>query len=330
MNKRRRLLSRLGLTLLAAAQITRAQQRQPHKVARIGYLSHTSPVNDKSWIAAFEQGLKDLGYTEGKNIVIERRHTGGQPQKLAELAAELVRLQPDVIVTFGGVQAIQKLSATIPIVMTVHADPVREGIIASLARPGGQVTGLSDQHGDLAPKRLELLKEVSPSMTRVGVLFNPAAPVAGQGQLKDLVEAAPKLGLELVQFPVKNVEDIDRAFAAVSKERIGGITIIGDAVVLGLNRSRIVELALKQRLPAIGTVRAWGEYGLLMSYGTEFHDLWRRAATYVDKILRGAKPADLPVEQPTRFELVVNAKTAKAIGVTLPQTILVRADRVIK
>jgi putative ABC transport system substrate-binding protein len=214
--------------------------------------------------------------------------------------------------------------------MTVHADPVREGIIASLARPGGQVTGLSDQHGDLAPKRLELLKEVSPSIARVGVLFNPTAPVAGQGQLKDLLQAAPKLGLELVQFPVKGAEDIDRAFAAMAKERVGGITIIGDAVVLGLNRSRIIDLAMKHRLPAIGTVRVWVEQGLLMSYGTDFHDLWLRAATYVDKILKGAKPADLPVEQPTKFELVVNMKTAKALGITIPQTILIRAERVIE
>ena len=328
MSARRRVLFLLGGSVLGAARAAFSQQTG--KVARIGYLSHTSPATDKAWMAAFEQGLKDLGYIEGKNILIERRHTAGQPQKLAELAAELVRMQLDVIVTFGGVQAIRKLSATIPIVMTVHADPVRDGIIASLARPGGQVTGLSDQHGDLAPKRLELLKEVSPSMARVGVLFNPAAPVAGSGQLKDLVEAAPKLGLELVQFPVKGTVDIEHAFATASKQRIGGITIIGDAVVLGLNRPRIVELALQQRLPAIGSVRTWAERGLLMSYGTDFHDLWRRAATYVDKILKGAKPADLPVEQPTKFELVVNMKTAKELGITIPQTILIRADRVIE
>ena len=328
MNGRRRLLMGLGAAPLIGPLVTHAQQAA--KVHRIGYLSHTSQANDASWLRAFEQGLRDLGYLEGKNIVIERRHTAGESQKLAEVAAELVRLHPDVIVTFGGVQAIKKLSATIPIVMTVHADPVREGVIASLARPGGQVTGLSDQHGDLAPKRLELLKEVAPSITRVGVLFNPSAPVAGLGQLKDLLEAAPKLGLELAQFPVKSAEDIDRAFAAANKERIGGITLIGDAVVLGLNRARIVDLALKQRLPAIATGRQWVERGLLMSYGTDFHDLWRRSATYVDKILKGARPADLPVEQPTKFELVVNMKTAKALGITIPQTILVRADRVIE
>lgn len=305
-------------------------QRPARKVALIGYLSHTSPATDASWLRAFEQGLKDLGYVEGRNIVIERRHTAGQTEMLSALAAELVRLQPDVLVTFGGVQAIRKLSATIPIVMTVHADPVREGVIASLARPGGQVTGLSDQHGDIAPKRLELLKEISPSIVRVGVLFNPTAPVAGLAQVQDLAGAAVKLGLDLVQFPVKGIEHIDRAFAAMAKQRIGGITLIGDAVVIGLNRSRIVELALKHRLPAIGTVRTWGEQGLLMSYGTDFHDLWRRSATYVDKILKGAKAAELPVEQPTKFELVVNLRTAKALGVTVPPTILVRADRIIE
>ena len=305
-------------------------QQPAGKVARIGYLSHTSQANDASRMKAFEQGLKDLGYVEGKNMVLERRHASSPEQRLAELAAELVRLKPDVIVTYGGIEVIRKLSSTIPIVMTVHADPVRAGIIASLARPGGQVTGLSDQHGDLAPKRLELLKEVSPSMARVAVLLNPTSTISGPGQLEDLVAAAPKLGLELVQVPVKNVQEIERAFATMSKERIGGITMIGDAVVLGLNRGRIVELALKHRLPAIATLRAWGEQGLLMSYGTDFHDLWRRAATYVDKILKGVKPADLPVEQPTKFELVVNMKTAKALGITIPQTILIRADRVIE
>jgi len=207
---------------------------------------------------------------------------------------------------------------------------VREGIIASLARPGGQVTGLSDQHGDLAPKRLELLKEINPSLNRVAVLFNPSSPIAGSGQLRDLSEAAPKLGLALLQFPVKDRTDIERAFAAMTKERIGGMTLIGDAVVLGLHRALIIELAIKHRIPAIGTLRVWGEQGLLMSYGTDFQELWRRAATYVDKIVKGAKPADLPVEQPTRFELVVNMKTAKALGITVAPTILVRADRTIE
>ena len=322
---------RVFIALTLAGALPRAiHAQQSQKIARIGYLSATSPATDGSWMGAFEQGLKDLGYVEGKNIVIERRHASGQPQKIDQLAAELIGLKPEVIVTYGGIEAIKKLSTTVPIVMTVHADPVRTGIITSLARPGGQVTGLSDLHGDLAPKRLELLKEASPSIARVAVLFNPAAPVSGSGQLKDLANAAPQLGLSLLQFPVTTAEDIDRAFAAMSKERIGGITMIGDAVVLGLNRRRIIDLVLKHRLPAIGTVRAWAESGLLMSYGTDFHELWRRAATYVDKILKGAKPADLPVEQPTRFELVVNMKTAKALGITFPQTILVRAERVIQ
>ena len=329
MSQRRRLLLAIGVTIFAAPNLSLAQ-KQDGRVVRIGYLSVAAPATDRSWLAAFEQGLRDLGYVEGKNLQLERRHSSGQSQRLTELAADLVQLQPDVIVTYGGIDAIKKLTRTIPIVMTVHADPVRAGIIASLARPGGQVTGLSDQHGDLAPKRLELLKEINPSLNRVAVLFNPAAPVAGSGQVKDLVDAAPKLGLALLQFPVKDRADIERAFVAMAKERIGGITLIGDATVLGLNRTLIIDLAIRHRLPAIGTVRAWGEQGLLMSYGTYFNELWRRAATYVDKIVKGAKPADLPVEQPTRFELFVNMRTAKVLGITIPQTILVQAERVIE
>ena len=328
MSDRRAFLFAFGAAIFAAAPAGLAQQAG--KIARIGYLSATSPATDGNWLAAFEQGLRELGYVEGKNVRIERRHTSGNEQKLDELARELVKLQPDIIVTYGGIDAIRKYSATVPIVMTVHADPVRAGIIASLARPGGQVTGLSDLHGDLAPKRLELLKETDPSLARVAVLFNPGAPVSGSGQLKDLVAAAPRLGLTLLQFPVRSKGEIERAFATMVKERIGGVTMIGDATVLGHNRALIVELTMKHRIPAIGTVRAWAEAGLLMAYGTDFHALWRRAATYVDKILKGAKPAELPVEQPTRFELVVNAKTAKAIGVNVPQTILIRADRLIE
>ena len=313
--------------------ITPSSFAQPpdSKPVRIGYLSHTSPDTDGGWLAAFVQGLRDLGYEEGRNIRIERRHASGQSQKLSQLAKELVSLQPRVIVTYGGIEAIKTHSATVPIVMTVHADPVRAGIIASLAKPGGQVTGLSDQHADLAAKRLELLKEANPPLARAAVLFNPAGQViAGSGQLKDLMEAAPKLGLSVLQFPVRDKDEIARAFAAMAKERIGGVVMIGDAAVLGLNRALIIELALKHRFPAIGTIRSWGEGGLLMSYGTDFHELWRRAATYVDKILKGAKAADLPVEQPTRFELVVNVKTARALGITLPKTVLVRADRIVE
>jgi ABC-type uncharacterized transport system substrate-binding protein len=325
---RRAFLGGLGLSVLAAPLDVEAQR--PGKIARIGYLSASAPATDGSWVVAFEQGLRELGYVEGNNVVIERRHAAGQSQKLAELAAELVRLKLDVIVTFGGIEAIKKASSVVPVVMTVHADPVRAGVVASLAHPGGQVTGLSDLHAVLAPKRLELLKEVSPSISRVAVLFNPAGTVQGPGQLKDLADAALSLGLSLLRFSVTSAEDIDRAFAAMNKEQIGGITMVGDAQVLGLNRRQIVDLAIKNRLPAIGTVRAWAEFGLLMSYGTDFHELWRRAATYVDKILKGAKPGDLPVEQPTKFELVINIKTAKALGLTIPQSVLVRAVEIIQ
>jgi putative ABC transport system substrate-binding protein len=326
--KRRRLLSGFGAGILLAPFGAIAQQ--PKKIPRIGYLSTAAPATDAIWLAAFEQGLRDLGYIEGTNLLIERRHASGQAQRLTELAAELARLKVDVIVTYGGIDAAKKASSTIPIVMTVHADPVRAGIVASLARPGGQVTGLSDLHAGLAPKRVEFLKEVVPGMNRVAVLHNPAATIPGPGQLPDLHAAASALRVSILPMEVKALEDIDRVFALMKKEGVGGITIIGEPTVLGLHRQRIVELAIRNGIPAIGTVRAWAEAGLLMSYGTEFRDLWRRAATYTDKILKGAKPAELPVEQPTRFEFVINMKTAGILGVTIPQSLQLRADQLIQ
>jgi len=320
----------LVLLLALAILLAPAEAQQGGTVPRIGYLSASRPEIDGSWRAAFEQGLRDLGYVEGKNIAIERRYSGGGAQGLPELAAELVRLKVDVVVTYGGIDAVKKASSTIPIVMTVHADPVRAEVVASLARPGGQVTGLSDLHAGLVTKRLEVLKEVVPSVSRVAVLFNPAATLTGPRQVKDLQAAAPALGMTVLPLEARGPDDIDRAFATMRKERAGGLIVVGEPTVIGAHRRQIADLAIKNRLPAVGTNPQWADAGLLMSYGTNFHDLWRRAATYVDKILKGANPGDLPIEQPTKFELVINRKTAKALGLTIPPSLLLRADQLIE
>jgi ABC-type uncharacterized transport system substrate-binding protein len=321
----------LVLPLLAGPFVAEAQPAG--KVQRIGYLSLQRAEGDKSWVAAFRQGLRELGYVEGQNVVIEQRHAAGRSDRLPELASELVRLKVDVLVVYGLgalIEAGWKAPGTLPIVFTVDADPVGRGLVASLARPGGNVTGLSDSHADLVPKRLELLKEVVPSVVRVGVLLNPASPIAAP-QLKTAQAAAPTLGLMVLPVEVKGRgrDDMDRAFATMGKERLGGLVVLGDPTI-AIHRNRIAELAVKSQLPAISTVRESAEAGLLMAYGTNFHELWRRTATYVDKILKGAKPGDLPVEQPTRFDLVINLKTAKALGLTIPPSLLLRADHTIE
>jgi putative tryptophan/tyrosine transport system substrate-binding protein len=303
------------------------------KVARIGYLSLQREEGDKSWVAAFRQGLRELGYVEDRNVAIEQRHAAGRSDRLPELASELVRLKVDVLVVYGLwalIDAGWKAPGALPIVFTIDPDPVGRGLVASLARPGGNITGLSDAHADLVSKRLELLKEVAPSAVRVGVLFNPASPL-GPPQLKTAQASAPALGMTVLPVEVRGRDrnDIDRAFETIEKERFTGILVIGDPTI-GIHRSRIAELALKSRLPAVSTLRESAQAGLLMSYGTDFHHLWRRAATYVDKILKGTKPDDLPVEQPTKFELVINLKTAKALGLTIPHSLLLRADEIIQ
>ena len=319
----------LGLTLTPLV----ADAQSAGKVQRIGYLSLQRPEGDKSWVAAFRQGLQDLGYVEGKNIVIEQRHAAGRAERLPGLASELLGLKVDVLVVYGMwalVDAGWKVPGAPPIVFTVDADPVGKGRVGSLARPGGNVTGLADAHADLVPKRLELLKEVVPSGARFGVLLNPDNTGAAS-QLKIAQAAAPALGLTVLPVEVKGRgrDDMDVAFARLGQQRLGGLLIIGDPTV-SIHRARVAELAVQVRLPAISTVREWADAGLLMAYGTSFHELWRRTATYVDKILRGAKPADLPVEQPTKFELVINLKTARALGITVPHSLLLRADHVIQ
>ena len=321
----------LVLAIVTLASVHLAEAQQPDKVYQIGYLSVRTAAREKRRIAAFQQGLQELGYTDGKNIVIElRRAVAGQRKRLRELAAELVCLKVDVIVATGGssTQAAKEMTTTIPIVFTVSADPVGDGLVASLARPGGNVTGLSDLHSGLVTKRLELLKEIVPTATRVGVLLNPAFP-AHPRQLKDIQATAPAFGVTVLSSPVTGADDIDRAFATMRKEGAGGLLVLGDPLI-GNHRPQIVDLTVKSRLPAIFTNRGAVRKGGLMSYGANITELWRRAATYVDKILRGAKPADLPVEQPTKFELVINLKTAKQIGVTIPPVVLYQATEVIK
>jgi putative tryptophan/tyrosine transport system substrate-binding protein len=319
-----------GLGAVLAAPLG-AEAQQARKRYRIGFLSLASEIEppDQSDVAAFREGLRVLGYAEGENLVIEQRYAAGRLERLPELAAELVRLKVDVLVTYGSGSSAKQATRSIPIVFIVEPDPVGTGLVASLARPGANITGLADAHADLVPKRLELLKEVVPSAARVGVLLNPARSTATQ--LKIAQTAASALGLTV--FPVAvtgpGSDDLDRAFATMGKEHPGALLVIGDPT-LAIRRNRIAELAIKRRLPTSGTVRTWAEAGLLMAYGTNFIDVFRHAATYVDKILKGAQPGDLPVEQPTKFELVINLKTAKALGLTIPPSLLLRADQVIE
>ena len=307
-----------------------AEAQQPTKVYRIGYLSAASAEADKNRFAYFQRGMQELGYIEGKNVVIEQRYAAGQFERIPELSAELIRLKVDVLVVYGetAILAAKNATSTIPIVMTVHPDPVGDGIVASLARPGGNVTGLSDLHTVLATKRLEILKEVVPSASRIAVFFHAANPTLLR-QLKDIQDIAPAFRVTVLSVPVTGPDDFDRAFTMMRKERAAGLMVLGSPLI-GVHRRQILDLAAKSRLPAIYTVRESPDAGGLMSYGTNFHELWRRAATYVDKILKGAKPADLPVEQPTKFDLVINLKTAKALGLTIPHSLLGRADQVIE
>jgi putative ABC transport system substrate-binding protein len=307
-----------------------AEAQQPKKVPRIGFLTAPSPSAQAARTEAFRQGLRELGYVEGKNIVIEWRYAEGKLDRLPALAAELVRLKVDVIVTggVGGTRAANEATNTIAIVMTQDPDPVANGFVVSLARPGGNITGLSVLAPELSTKQLELLKEVLPKASRVAVLGTSTSPSTAQS-LRDTELAAGALALKLQYLDVRDPKDIEAAFRAASKERADAVLMLGGPV-LASQRTQIVDLAVKSRLPAISRNRPDVEAGGLMAYGASSTDLSRRAATYVDKILKGSKPADLPVEQPKKFELVINLKTAKQIGLTIPPNVLARADRVIK
>ena len=321
----------VAVVLLAVAAIAEAQQAK--KVPRIGYLTGSSPSARSARIEAFGQGLRELGYVEGKNIVIEYRYAEGKLDRMTELAADLVRLNVEVIVTGGPLvtRAAKEATTTIPIVMTQDADPVGSGFVASLARPGGNITGLSTLSPEINGKRLELLKEIVPKLSRVAVLGTSTRPGTAQ-ELKEVELAAGAFGVKLQYLDVLDPKDIETAFRAASKERVDAVLMLVSGGVVDAHRTTIVELAVKTRLPVIyGTGgRAFVEADGLMTYGVNINDLDRRAATYVDKILKGTKPADLPVEQPTKFELVINLKAAKQIGLTIPPNVLARADRVIK
>ncbi len=328
MSRRVGLVVALALSILSAPLSSAAQQRG--KVPRIGFLGGASPSAAAHLVDALRQGLRDLGYVEGQNIAIEYRFAEGKAERLPDLAAELVRLKVDVIVAPNppGALAAKNATTTIPIVMAIAGDPVGLGLVASLARPGGNVTGLSNVSVELAPKQLQLLKQAVPKVSRVAVLWNPGNK-ANALSFRELEVAARSLGVQLQPLEAQSPDDFDSAFAAMTRERAGALVVFPDALVL-LHQRRIVDLAAKRRLPAMYALREAVDAGGLMSYSPSFTDLFRRAATYVDKILKGAKPADLPVEQPTKFEFVINLKTAKALGLTIPQSVLIRADQVIQ
>jgi putative ABC transport system substrate-binding protein len=328
MNHRRRIV--VGIAgVLAPPPIVFAQK--PQKVARIGWLTPGTRESGRANVDAFREGLRALGHVEGKNVVIDYRFAEGKTELFPVLAAELVRLNPDCILAGGypTIRALMRLTKTIPIVLgNLDSDPVEEGIIASLARPGGNVTGLIGIQWELAGKRLELLREVAPKASRVAVLFDPRTR-SGQAHVEQTQIAARKLGMQLQLLEAREPADIDRAFKAAREGRAEAISVIHVGVMQG-ERPRIARLAIEVRLPAVYSATTFPADGGLMAYAPDTSDQYRRAAVFVDKILKGAKPADLPVEQPTQFELVVNMKTAKALGITIPQTILIRADRVIE
>jgi len=306
-----------------------AEAQQPTKIPRIGFLTgflSSTPAREEG----FRQGLRELGYVEGKNIVIESRYAEGIPGREHALAIELVGLKVDIIVTNGAsaTRAAKEATNTIPIVMAQDPDPIGNGFVASLARPGGNITGLSNLNRELSGKRLELLKEVVPRLSRVAVFGTSTFPGTAQN-LKETELAAGAMRVQLQYLDVLDPKDIETAFRGASKGRAQAVLTLGGNV-LNSHRTQVVELAAKSRLPAIYVIREYVEAGGLMSYGASITDLFRRAATYVDKILKGAKPADLPVEQPIKFELIINLKAAKQISLTIPPNVLVRADKVIR
>jgi len=305
-----------------------AQAQQAGKVPRVGVLIAGSRTAMSASVDSFRQGVRDRGYIEGKTITFEERYADGKLERLSDLASELLRLEVDVIVTAGtpGVQAVTKLTKTTPVVFVAVGDPVASGLIASLARPGGNVTGLSQLAPELSGKRLEILKEAFPKILRVAYLWTPDLPGSG---LKGMEAAAPVLRLKLQPLAVRRPEDFERAFAAALKERAQGFTA-ATAPIINTHQKQILEFVAKSRLPAIYAQAEWVDAGGLMSYGPNAREQFRRAAVYVDKILKGEKPAELPVEQPMRFEFVVNLTAAKQIGLTVPPNVLVRADRVIR
>ena len=318
-----------GAAALLAAPVA-AEAQQVGKAWRIGYLGFGAPGSDPSGIEGLRQGLRELGYVENQSIVVEYRYAEGKPERLASLIGELIGLKVDILLAQGTevTDAAKRRTTTTPIV-TVSGDPVGSGFVRSLARPGGNITGLSFAVGEsFSGKWLQLVRETVPKASSVGIIWNPASRF-GAASLEEMKALAPGLSLRLSSHPVRSSEDIDAAFATVTRARVGAVIIQTDPLVLG-QTAQIVRLASASGIPTVYSLREFVDAGGLVSYGPSLFDLWRRSATYVDKILKGANPGDLPMEQPTKFELVINLKTAKALGLTIPPSVLARADQVIE
>jgi putative tryptophan/tyrosine transport system substrate-binding protein len=317
-------LSMIAFVLMVTGAVAHAQH--PGKISWIGYLAGAGSGPSP----AFIQGLRDLGYIEGKNIGFVYRTAEGNPERYADLVAELVRLQVDVLVTdvTSAALALKKATNTIPIVMTSSTDPVGTGLVASLARPGGNVTGLTNVGSELGGKLLELLKEIAPGLSRAAILGTPGT--VDEVFAKEMEVPARALGVQLIRLGLQSPDDVDGAFRTITKERANGLVMRLQPSIYSAHYKRVAELTASSRLPSISLNKSWVDAGGLMSYGADLNFQYRRAATYVDKILKGTKPADLPIEAPTKFELVINLKTAKQIGVTIPPNVLARADKVIK
>lgn len=330
MNKRRKLIVALGAGALAAPFGSFAQQQG--KVWRAGFIGFIRrPASlDTHFIGAFPRGMRELGYVEGKNLVIEWRWADSNAERLSGIAAELASLQVDVIITASApsTRAAQKATSTIPIVTLSDPDPIANGFVASLARPGGNITGLSTIGVDLGPKLLEMLRSVVPKLSRLALLMDADSPAA-QARLTNVQAASRTIGVTTVGIEARSPQEIENAFSKMVREKFGGV-IVASGPFLNQQVRQISELAVKHRLPTAGGIREYAEAGGLMSYGASLTDMCRRGATYVDKIFKGAKPADLPVEQPTKFELFINRKTAKALGLKIPYSLQIMTDKVIE
>ena len=323
--KRRTFLVTLAGGLVAAPLAVHGQPGG--KVARLGVLLFSTPTTDPN-LAALIAGLRDLGYVEGRNVALEYRYAEGRPERVRELALQLAALKPDVIVVLGGdmVPFVRDATSTLPIVMLTSQNPVEAGVVASFARPGGNLTGVAFVSSETAGKRLQFLKEAAPALTRVAVLWNPDHP---DGEYRDIESAARRLGIHVQSLEVRRPEDFDGAFQAAIHARSEALMVVSSRF-MNLNRPRIVEFASGQRIPLATGWGPWARTGSFLSYGPDLDTLVRRAAAQVDRILKGAKPADLPIEQPIKFELVINLKTAKTLGLTIPPSLLQRADQVIE
>ena len=337
MNVRRSILAAAGASVLAGPFASHAQQPAapagaPGKIWRVGYLAlQARPANiDAHYLSAFAQGMRELGYVEGRNLVIEYRFADSDVSRLPGLAMELARMKPDVLVTAADPAALafQKATAVIPIVINTAGDPVGVGLVKSLAQPGGNITGISNLNSELGPKRLQLLLAMTPKASRVAVLFNSNTPSAFK-TVDGIQAAAAKLGVKILPIEARTPQEIDHAFAQMRQQNVGALMVVLNAL-FQQQREQIAGLATKHRLPSMAPDRMYSEAGCLLSYGSSLVDSIRRMAIHVDKIFKGAKPADLPVEQPVKYELVINGKTAKALGLKIPQALLISADRVIE